>query len=165
MTDVPLVELHLHLEGAAPPDFIRRLADEKKIRLDGVFGEDGSYVYEDFSHFLKVYEEATKVLTGPDEFFRLTETVLQQSADQGVIYTECFLSPDFCGGGDLEAWRDYVAAMEEAAAGVWRAGGSPCGAVSRPFAMRGRSNPRRRRAARPRRQGVSSPDLVSPGPS
>jgi adenosine deaminase len=32
-----------------------------------------------------------------------------------VIYTEAFLSPNFCGGGDLGAWRDYLAAIKEAA--------------------------------------------------
>jgi len=33
-----------------------------------------------------------------------------------VVYSETFLSPDFCGGGDLAAWRDYLGAIEAAAA-------------------------------------------------
>ncbi len=115
MTDIPLIELHLHLEGAAPPAFIRGLAQEKGINLDGVFNEDGSYRFDDFVGFLRTYEAATTVLTGPEEFRRLTLAVLEQSAAQGVIYTEAFVSPNFCGGGDLGAWREYVAAMKEAA--------------------------------------------------
>ncbi|MCY4178782.1 MAG: adenosine deaminase, partial [Litoreibacter sp.] len=116
MTDIPKIELHLHLEGAAPPAFIRGLAQEKGVNLDGVFNEDGSYRFEGFTQFLRTYEAATAVLTGPEEFRRLTLAVLEQSAYQGVIYTEAFISPNFCGGGDLGAWREYVAAMEEAAA-------------------------------------------------
>lgn len=118
MTDVPLVELHLHLEGAAPPEFIRRLADQKKMSMEGVFAEDGSYLFRDFDQFLKVYEEATKVLTGPEEFYSLTEQVLTNCADHGVIYAEAFLTPSFCGGGDLGAWREYLAAIQEAAANM-----------------------------------------------
>jgi len=113
---LPKVELHLHLEGAAPPAFIRQIASEKGIRLDGVFGEDGAYKYSDFNEFLRVYERATSVLTAPEDFARLVEAVLEQSADHGVVYAETFLSPDFCGGGDVAAWRDYLSAMEEAAA-------------------------------------------------
>lgn len=112
---LPKLELHLHLEGAAPPDFIRELAGEKDIRLDGIFDDNGNYDYPDFLGFLKVYEAATQVLTGPVEFNRLMARVLEESASHGVIYTEMFLSPDFCGGGDLGAWRDYLAAMDEAA--------------------------------------------------
>jgi adenosine deaminase len=41
--------------------------------------------------------------------------VLEQSAASGVVYSECFLSPDFCGGRDLSAWREYLAAIREAA--------------------------------------------------
>ena len=115
MKSLPKVELHLHLEGGAPPDFIRQLASEKGLRLDGVFGEDGNYIYSDFNEFLTVYERATQVLTGPEEFARLVTAVLEESAGQGVVYSETFLSPDFCGGGDLGAWREYLAAMEEAA--------------------------------------------------
>jgi adenosine deaminase len=112
----PKVELHLHLEGGAPPAFIRGLAQEKHVDLAGIFDERGNYTYRDFDHFLTVYEAACTVLQGPEDFHRLTLAVLEQSAAHGVVYSECFLSPDFCGGRDLAAWRDYLAAITDAAA-------------------------------------------------
>ncbi|UWQ16318.1 adenosine deaminase [Jannaschia sp. M317] len=118
MTDQPKIELHLHLEGAAPPDFIRQLAAEKGVTLDGVFDASGSYAFNDFEHFLQVYEAAVTVLQTPEDFGRLTRAVLEQSKANGVVYTEAFLSPDFCGNRDLGAWREYLAAIEEAAASV-----------------------------------------------
>jgi adenosine deaminase len=113
---LPKVELHLHLEGGAPPAFIRGLAREKHTDLSGIFTPDGGYAFTDFWHFLKVYEAATGVLTTPEDYHRLTLAVLEQSAASGVIYSETFLSPDFCGGRDLAAWRDYLHAIREAAA-------------------------------------------------
>jgi len=113
--DYPKVELHLHIEGAAPPAFVRGLAQEKGVDLTGVFAADGSYSYTDFWHFLKVYEAATSVLTGPEDYARLTRAVLAESAAAGVVYSETFLSPDFCGGRDVGAWTDYLHAIREAA--------------------------------------------------
>lgn len=115
VADLPKVELHLHHEGAAPPAFIKQLAHEKKVDLSKVFTDDGGYAFENFVHFLSVYESASSVLTGPEEFARLTTAILEESAANGVVYTESFISPDFCGGGDLGAWREYLAAIEEAA--------------------------------------------------
>lgn len=115
LNEMKKIELHLHLEGAAPPEFIRRLAQEKKVDLSGVFDEAGHYVYDDFVDFLRVYEAATAVLQTPEDFHRLTLAVLEESAADGVIYTEAFLSPDFCGGRDVGAWREYLHAMQEAA--------------------------------------------------
>ncbi len=112
---LPKVELHLHLEGAAPPAFIRDLAKRKHVDLSGIFAPDGSYAITDFWHFLKVYEAATSVLTTPEDYHRLTLAVLEESAASGVIYSETFLSPDFCGGRDLSAWREYLHAIREAA--------------------------------------------------
>ncbi|WP_333829630.1 adenosine deaminase [Pararhodobacter sp.] len=112
---LPKVELHLHLEGAAPPGFIRGLAKEKHIDIAGIFDDHGHYRYRDFPDFLKVYEAASTTLQTPEDFLRLTLAVLEQSARDGVIYSEVFLSPDFCGGGDLSAWREYLHAIEEAA--------------------------------------------------
>ena len=93
---LPKVELHLHLEGAAPPEFIRRLGQEKDVGLGGVFHEDGSYVFKDFVDFLRVYEAATEVLQTPDDFRRLVEAVLAESARHGVIYNEVFVYITIC---------------------------------------------------------------------
>ncbi len=112
---LPKIELHLHLEGGAPPAFIRGLAKEKKIDLSGIFNEQGGYKFTDFWNFLKVYEAATETLQRPEDFYRLTLAVLEESAASGVIYTETFLSPDFCGGRDIGAWREYLHAIREAA--------------------------------------------------
>ncbi|WP_370284363.1 adenosine deaminase [Pseudooceanicola nanhaiensis] len=111
----PKVELHLHHEGAAPPAFIRGLAQEKNVDISKVFDERGHYAYENFVHFLSVYEAATSVLQTPEDYARLTRAVLEESAAHGVVYSETFLSPDFCGGGDVAAWREYLHAIEEVA--------------------------------------------------
>ena len=113
---LPKVELHTHLEGCAPPAFIRGLAKEKSIDISGIFNADGTYAYRDFDHFLQVYEAACTTLQSPQDFYRLVKAVLEESASHGVVYQETFVSPDFCGGGDLAAWREYLAAMETAAA-------------------------------------------------
>ncbi|MFP7570211.1 adenosine deaminase [Marivita sp. S2033] len=115
ITRLPKVELHLHHEGAAPPAFIRGLAQEKSVNLDGVFAPDGSYAFRDFVHFLSVYEAATQVLRTPDDYARLTTALLEECAANDVIYLESFISPDFCGGGDVGAWREYLHAIQEAA--------------------------------------------------
>ncbi len=123
VSDLPKVELHLHLEGAAPPAFIRGLAKEKSMDISGIFAEDGSYAFTDFWHFLKVYEAATATLQTPEDYYRLTLAVLQESAASGVVYSETFLSPDFCGGRDVGAWREYLHAIKEAAVAAEKADG------------------------------------------
>lgn len=115
LATLPKIELHLHLEGAAPPSLIRGLAREKHMDLSGIFDERGNYAWRDFWHFLKIYEAATSTLQSPEDYYRLTLAVLEESAASGVVYCETFLSPDFCGGRDVAAWRDYLQAIREAA--------------------------------------------------
>jgi adenosine deaminase len=113
--NMPKVELHTHLEGCAPPAFIKQQAKDKGLDISGVFDTDGGYAFRDFDHFLKIYEAACTTLQSPEDFRRLTMAVLEETAAHGVVYMETFVSPDFCGGGDLAAWKDYLAAMEDAA--------------------------------------------------
>ena len=115
MRGLPKVELHLHLEGAAPPAFIAGLAKEKHLDIVGVFDAQGNYRYKDFWDFLKVYEAATSALQSPRDYQRLVLAVLEESAKSGVVYSETFVSPDFCGGRDVGAWKEYLHAMQEAA--------------------------------------------------
>ena len=115
---LPKVELHLHLEGAAPPAFVRGLASEKHLDLGGLFDAEGRYRRGDFAAFLRAYDAVASVLSGPEDYARLTRAVLEESASHGVVHTEVFASPDFCGGGEVAAWREHVAAMEEVAAAL-----------------------------------------------
>lgn len=115
---LPKVELHLHLEGAAPPEFIRTLAAEQGVALEGVFDAEGAYQWRDFAEFLECYTAATSVLKTPDHNRRLVEEVLRQSAVQGVVYTELFIAPDISGGGDAGAWAEHLAAMNDGADAV-----------------------------------------------
>lgn len=113
--DMPKVELHLHLEGAAPPEFIRSQAAKKSVDLGAIFDADGNYTYDGFADFLRVYEVACTVLQTPQDFHDLTRAVLTKSASHNVIYTEIFTSPDFCGNSDPVAWQEYFSAITEAA--------------------------------------------------
>ncbi|GGE39357.1 adenosine deaminase [Actibacterium pelagium] len=115
MTDIPKVELHLHLEGAAPSALIRDISREKSVDIGGIFDADGNYAYKGFDQFLKVYEAATSVLTTPEDYRRLTLAVLEECAAHGVVYAETFISPDFCGDREVGAWREYLHAIQEAA--------------------------------------------------
>lgn len=113
------IELHLHLEGAAPVNFIRLLADSKGIWRAPLMNITGppfdAYTFHGFEDFLRVYGQVASVLQTPLEYYDLVHKVMERQAETGVLYTEVFLSPDLCGGGDLAAWRDYLAAIEQAA--------------------------------------------------
>lgn len=112
---LPKAELHLHLEGAAPPAFVRGLARQKGVDLSGAFAPDGGYAWGDFARFLRLYEAVCAVLDGPEAYRRLTLAALEEGAASGAVYVEAFLSPDLCGGADLPAWREHLRAIEEAA--------------------------------------------------
>ena len=49
VADIPKVELHVHLEGTAPPDLVRRLADRNGLRLpDGLLAAPDRFAWRDF---------------------------------------------------------------------------------------------------------------------
>ena len=95
----PKVELHLHLEGAAPPAFIRGLARKRHMDLSGLFTESGGYRFKDFWEFLKVYEAAVTTLQTPQDFHDLTLAVLDGMVRDGTL-------PRRCGRPSLDRWAD-----------------------------------------------------------
>ena len=116
--NAPKIELHLHLEGAAPPDLTRRIAAEQRTPTDGLFDADGGYAWGDFTEFLKVYDVVAAFYKAPEASARLAEAVLTRAAENGVIYMEIFLSPDHVspkGGADPIAWAEHLAAVTEGA--------------------------------------------------
>lgn len=110
------VELHLHLEGAAPPALARAWGAP-----DALFDGDG-YAWDNFSAFLDAYDRVAMLFSAPDASCALAEAVLRQCAANGVIYAEVILSPDHV-GGDAASWAEHLAAVTEGAAAAEAATG------------------------------------------
>ncbi len=119
----PSLELHLHLEGAAPAALTRRLAAARGIAVDDLIGADGRYLWRDFTSFLAAYDRVAAMYVRPEETRALVEAVLRDCAAHGVIYAEVILSPEHAGGGDPVAWAEHLAAADAGAAAAEAATG------------------------------------------
>jgi adenosine deaminase len=92
---LPKAELHVHLEGTAPPALIRRIAARNDLALPGgLLGDDGSFHYGDFLHFLRTYDLAASVIRTSEDYRDITYEYLAGVAREGAIYVELTASPD-----------------------------------------------------------------------
>ena len=91
----PLAELHVHLEGTAPPELTRQIAKRNGLEVpDGTIGVDGRYLWDDFLHFLRVYDRAASVIRSAQDYRDITFEYLSGCAAEGAIYVELTASPD-----------------------------------------------------------------------
>ncbi len=92
---LPKAELHVHLEGTAPPELIERIAVRNGIQLpDGMLGDDGRFRYTDFLDFLRTYDLAASVIRTGEDYRDITYEYLCACAHGGAIYVELTASPD-----------------------------------------------------------------------
>jgi adenosine deaminase len=92
---IPKAELHVHLEGTAPPDLVRRLAERHGMPVpDGLFDGPHRFAYTDFLDFLRVYDLAASVIRAGDDYRDVTYEYLASCARDGAIYVELTASPD-----------------------------------------------------------------------
>ncbi|PTW62499.1 adenosine deaminase [Breoghania corrubedonensis] len=110
-------ELHCHIEGAAPPDLVRRLGARHGISLDGLFTCRGGYAWHDFTSFLTAYDRAASVFRTPEDYADLAHAHFAGAARNGMIYGEVFISPDHAASSGLS----YASYVEGLAAGIARA--------------------------------------------
>jgi adenosine deaminase len=95
---IPKAELHVHLEGTAPPDLIRRLAERNDMPVpDGVFDSPERFAYTDFLDFLRTYDLAASVIRTGDDYRDVTYEYLAGCARDGALYVELTASPDHAG--------------------------------------------------------------------
>ena len=121
MTGVPKVELHVHLEGTAPPDLIRRLAERNGLPVpEGVFAAPDRFAYIDFLDFLKTYDKAASVIRTGEDYRDITYEYLMSCAAEGAIYVELTASPDHAklvGMSDEEHLDGIARGIDDARAG------------------------------------------------
>jgi adenosine deaminase len=92
---VPKAELHVHLEGTAPPDLIRRIAERNGLAVpEGTFATPDRFAYRDFLDFLDTYDKAASVIRTDEDYRDVTYEYLVKCAGEGAIYVELTASPD-----------------------------------------------------------------------
>jgi adenosine deaminase len=108
-TTVPKAELHVHLEGTAPPALIRRLAARHGMPVpEGVFRSDEEFEWSDFLHFLRTYDLAASVIRTAQDYRDVTCEYLSACAAEGAVYVELIASPDHAAAVGLPDAEHYA---------------------------------------------------------
>ena len=95
MRVIPKVELHVHLEGTAPPELVHRISVRNGLPLpERLLGDDGRFRYTDFLDFLRTYDLAASVIRTGEDYRDITYEYLCSCAAGGAIYVELTASPD-----------------------------------------------------------------------
>jgi adenosine deaminase len=92
---IPKAELHVHLEGTAPPELIARIAQRNGLAVpQGLLGHDSRFTFTDFLDFLAAYDRAASVIRTGEDYRDITYEYLRDCAREGAIYVELTASPD-----------------------------------------------------------------------
>ena len=92
---LPIVELHLHIEGTLEPQMMWDLAQKHQIALpyDSVDAIAQAYQFSDLQSFLDLYYQGADVLRDEDDFFALMWAYLLRCKEDNVVHTEIMFDP------------------------------------------------------------------------
>jgi adenosine deaminase len=115
---VPKAELHVHLEGTATPDLVRRIAARNGLEVpEGVFAAPDRFAWRDFLDFLNTYNMAASVIRTGEDYRDVAYEYLATCARDGTIYVELTASVDharLAGLSDAEHWEGIAAGIDDA---------------------------------------------------
>jgi adenosine deaminase len=95
ITQMPKVELHVHLEGSVRPETLLKLANRHQIALpaDTIEGLKAWYTFRDFDHFVEIYMVISSCLRTPEDMELITREFLIGQAQQNIRYSEVTCTP------------------------------------------------------------------------
>ena len=102
------VELHLHLEGAASPHFVRDICKSSGTQIPEIFDKAGNYKWQNFDQFLTIYETVTNLFLEEKHFEALIRHVLDKQVKENTIYTEIFLGPHLWSDKPSSRWERFL---------------------------------------------------------
>jgi adenosine deaminase len=115
---LPKAELHVHLEGTATPDLVRRIAERNGLEVpEGVFAAPDRFAWRDFLDFLNTYNMVCSIIRTGEDYRDITYEYLASCARDGAIYVELTASIDhsrIAGIGDAEHWEGIAAGIDDA---------------------------------------------------
>ncbi|MBD9649672.1 adenosine deaminase [Ensifer sp. ENS09] len=109
-------ELHCHIEGATPPELALAQAEKYGVDTSAII-RDKTYLWEDFTSFVKCYDAIASLFKTEEDYALLAEAYLTELAEAGTIYSEIIVSPDHGKtiGLGAHAYLEGLAAGMEAA--------------------------------------------------
>lgn len=89
-SNLPKVELHVHMEGAMSPRTLFDLASKNGVELPVTSIDElkGWFEFVDFPHFADVYETASSVLQTAEDVETLARQFITSQAADSIIYSE-----------------------------------------------------------------------------
>lgn len=95
LTQLPKVELHLHLEGSLEPQMLFDLALRNNVTLPyaNVEAVKKAFQFTQLQDFLDIYYQAAQVLVTEQDFYDLTWAYLIKCKEQNVLHVEPFFDP------------------------------------------------------------------------
>jgi adenosine deaminase len=115
---IPKAELHVHLEGTATPELVRRMAQRNGLDIpDGVFAAPDRFAWRDFLDFLNTYNLVCGVIRTGEDYRDIAYEYLAACARDSVIYVELTASIDHArlsGMSDAEHFAGIAAGIDDA---------------------------------------------------
>ena len=95
ISELPKVELHLHIEGTLEPELMFELARRNKVDIpfDTPEAVRAAYDFHNLQSFLDIYYQGANVLIHEQDFFDLTWAYLLRCQQDNVMHTEIFFDP------------------------------------------------------------------------
>jgi len=95
ITQMPKVELHVHLEGSVQPATLLKLAERHQVPLpaDTVEGLREWYTFRDFDHFIEIYMTISRCLRTAEDIELIAREFLAGQAAQNIVYSEVTFTP------------------------------------------------------------------------
>ncbi|OQA94330.1 MAG: Aminodeoxyfutalosine deaminase [Chloroflexi bacterium ADurb.Bin222] len=95
ITQMPKVELHVHLEGSVQPGTLLKLAERHQVPLpaDTVEGLREWYTFRDFDHFIEIYMTISRCLRTAEDIELIAREFLAGQAAQNIVYSEVTFTP------------------------------------------------------------------------
>lgn len=86
-------EIHCHIEGAASPELVLEQARKYNVDVSDII-KDNTFVWRDFTEFLRCYDGASQLFRTGEDYALLAESYLLELARDDCIYSETFISTD-----------------------------------------------------------------------
>ena len=102
------VELHIHLEGAASPSFVKEICQSNGKQIPEIFDKSSNYNWQNFDQFLRIYEIVTNLFLKEENFEALIRHVLHKQVEENVIYNEIFLGPHLWNDKPNGRWECFL---------------------------------------------------------